>query len=382
MWQGGCAHPPHGSWARTRATANMRTHAPTHAHAQPRARAATHTRSHAHTHRRSHAHTQPRTDAATHTRAYVRAHGGYRYRYWYGAGSRRQPSAEDEGRPLRFSLLAFYPFWRTSPPSVERRNGNVYALRTPSAGCCMLSATYGRLQLVRCTFLVARCLLHVVSMHRCSSSQPFCLVRVMHSMIPAARCLQHVVCCTVSAARSLLHAVRCMLSVTRCLPHVVCHTLCAARCLLRVDAARCALHAVCCMVCAARFRPSHVSCIVSAVCCTLHAVFSCLPSVCVVRWMVRAGCCPLHECLLHVGCGSLQPASNVRLPLHRLPLSTVPRYALRSGTEWGMLHRTTAWGNASLRCASHAVRNRTTPRSTVAELSVAMVAGQPRLQAV
>ena len=292
---GGCAHSPHGSWARTRATANMRTHAPTHAHAQPRTRAATHTRSHAHTHRRSHAHTQPRTDAATHTRAYVRAHGGYRYRYWYGAGSRRQPSAEDEGRPLRFSLLAFYPFWRTSPPSVERRNGNVYALRTPSAGCCMLSATYGRLQLVRCMFLAARCLLHVVSMHRCSSSRPFCLVRVMHSMIPAARCLQHVVCCTVSAARSLLHAVRCMLSVTRCLPHVVCHTLCAARCLLRVDAARCALHAVCCMVCAARFRPPHISCIVSAVCCTLHAVFSCLPSVCVVRRMLRAGCCPLHD---------------------------------------------------------------------------------------
>ena len=153
-----------------------------------------------------------------------------------------------------------------------------------------------------------------------------------------------------SAARSLLHAVRCMLSVTRCLPHVVCHTLCAARCLLRVDAARCALHAVCCMVCAARFRPSHVSCIVSAVCCTLHAVFSCLPSVCVVRWMVRAGCCPLHECLLRVGCGSLRPASNARLPLHRLPPSAAPRHALRSGTERGVLHRTTAGGS---RCAAH-----------------------------
>ena len=288
MWQGGCAHPPHGSWARTRATANMRTHAPTHAHAQPRTRAATHTRSHAHTHRRSHAHTQPRTDAATHTRAYVRAHGGYRYRYWYGAGSRRQPSAEDEGRPLRFSLLAFYPFWRTSPPSVERRNGNVYALRTPSAGCCMLSATYGRLQLVRCTFLVARCLLHVVSMHRCSSSRPFCLVRVMHSTIPAARCLQHVVCCTVSAARSLLHVVCHTLSATRCLPHVVRCTLSAARRCGTLCAACCLLHGVRCTLSAVSRLLHRFRCMLYAARCLLLFAFRvcCPPDA--SCWMLSA----------------------------------------------------------------------------------------------
>ena len=152
---------------------------------------------------------------------------------------------------------------------------------TTSAGHGMLSATYGRSQLVRCMFLAARCLLHVVSMHRCSSSRPFCLVRVMHSMIPAARCLQHVVCCTLSAAF--------------CLLRVVCHTLSAACCLLRVDAARCALRAVCRMVSAARFRPPHVSRIVSSARCPLHAVFPGLPSVCVLRQMLRAGCCPLHD---------------------------------------------------------------------------------------
>ena len=266
----------------------MRTHAPTHAHAQPRTRAATHTRSHAHTHRRSHAHTQPRTDAATHTRAYVRAHGGYRYRYWYGAGSRRQPSAEDEGRPLRFSLLAFYPFWRTSPPSVERRNGNVYALRTPSAGGCMLSATYGRLQLVRCTFLVARCLLHVVSTHRCSSSRPFCLVRVMHSMIPAARCLQHVVCHTLSAARCPLHAVRRMLSAACCLLRVVCHTLSAARRCCTLCAACCMPHGVCCTLSAASRLPRRFRCMLSAARCLLWFAFGvcCPPDA--SCWMLSA----------------------------------------------------------------------------------------------
>ena len=131
------------------------------------------------------------------------------------------------------------------------------------------------------------------------------------------------------------------------------------------------------MVCAARFRPPHISCIVSAVCCTLHAVFSCLPSVCVVRRMLRAGCCPLHECLLRVGCCSLRPASNVRLLLHLLPPSTAPRHALRSGTERGVLHRTTAWGN---RCAAHRMPSGSHlgdySLSTVAVLSVAIVAWQ------
>ena len=214
------------------------------------------------------------------------------------------------------------------------------------------------------------CQLHVV---RCMVSAAWCLLRAFGRLTSPASFLLHVVRCTLSS----LVCLRCVLFAARCLLRGFCHTLSAARCLLRVDAARCALRVVCCMVSAARFRPPHVPRIVSAACCPPRVVLSCLPSVCVVRWMVRAGCCPLHECLLHVGCGSLQPASNVRLPLHRLPLSTVPRYALRSGTEWGMLHRTTAWGNASLRCASHAVRNRTTPRSTVAVLSVAIVVWQP-----
>ena len=162
------------------------------------------------------------------------------------------------------------------------------ARRLLAVACCRLR-TAGYSSSAACSWLRAAC---------CTSSQCIDAVRLGHfvwcaSCIP--RFLQHVVCSMLSAAQCPLHALCCMLSVTRCLPHVVCHTLCAARCLLRVDAARCALHAVCCMVCAARFRPSHISCIVSAVCCTLHAVFPGLPSVCVVRRMLRAGCCPLHD---------------------------------------------------------------------------------------
>ena len=161
----------------------------------------------------------------------------------------------------------------------------------------------------RCLVHAVCWLLHVVGYVRPVTARP---LHVLGCALPAARRLNasmqfvsailsgarhafHDSCSTLSAACCLSHVVCCTLSAACCLLHVVCHTLSAACCLLRVDAARCALRVVCRMVSAARCRPPHVSRVVSAACCPLHAVFSCLPSVCVVRRMLRAGCCPLHD---------------------------------------------------------------------------------------
>ena len=215
----------------------------------------------------------------------------------------------------------------------------------------MLSATYGRSQLVRCMFLAARCLLHVVSMHRCSSSRPFCLVRVMHSMIPAARCLQHVVCHTLSAARCPLHVVCCasMLHVVRCMLY----------------AAWCLLHAFGRLTSPASFP--------------LHVVRCTLSSLVCLRCVLSAGCFVLDvvRCMMPVARCLLQLAACVECSFAVAPIAA-EHCAAPCAAEWDRAGRVAPYHRLGkpLRCASHAVRNRTTPRSTVAVLSVAIVAWQ------
>ena len=202
-------------------------------------------------------------------------------------------------------------------------------------------------------------------------------MQFVSAILSGARHAFHDSCSTLSAACCLSHVVCCTLSAACCLLRVVCHTLSAARCLLRVDAARCALHAVCCMVCAARFRPPHVPRIVSAVCCPLHAVFSCLPSVCVVRRMLRAGCCPLHDacCTLSAAACGLRRMFVCCCTYCRRAL----RRAMRCGVgQSGACCTVPPLGEtAALRIACRPDRTwGTTPRSTVAVLSVAIVAWQ------
>ena len=231
--------------------------------------------------------------------------------------------------------------------------------------CSMLSAT--------------RCLLHVVccaSMRhvvRCVLYAAWCLLHAFGRLTSPASFLLHVVRCTLSS----LVCLRCVLFAARCLLRGFCHTLSAARCLLRVDAARCALRVVCCMVSAARFRPPHVPRIVSAACCPLHAVFPGLPSVCVVRRMLRAGCCPLHDacCTLSAAACGLRRMFVCCCTYCRRAL----RRAMRCGVgQSGACCTVPPLGEtAALRIACRPDRTwGTTPRSTVAVLSVAIVAWQ------
>ena len=132
------------------------------------------------------------------------------------------------------------------------------------------------------------------------------------------------------------------------------------------------------MVSAARFRPPHVPRIVSAACCPLHAVFPGLPSVCVVRRMLRAGCCPLHDacCTLSAAACSLRRMLVCRCTYCRRAL----RRAMRCGVgQSGACCTEPPLGEtAALRIACRPDRTwGTTPRSTVAVLSVAIVVWQP-----
>jgi hypothetical protein len=197
--------------------------------------------------------------------------------------------------------------------------------------------------------------------------------------------MPHGVCCTLSAASRPPHRFRCMLSAARCLLsfafgvccllHGVCCAVSVTRCLLRVVCCASMLHVVRCVSYAAWCLLHAFGRLTSPASFPLHVVRCTLSSLVCLRCVLSAGCFVLDvvRCMMPVARCLLQLAACVECSFAVAPIAA-EHCAAPCAAEWDRAGRVAPYHRLGkpLRCASHAVRNRTTPRSTVAVLSVAI----------